>query len=60
MRELPYGWIAKLVVSQSCPRLRAFLLHLLPQRASGASVGDFPSSSRVVEEVVEEASPVAA
>ena len=39
------------------------LLHPLPHRASGASVGDFPSSSRVVEEVeevVEGASPVAA
>ena len=36
------------------------LLHPLPRRASGASVGDFPSSSRVVEEVVEGASPVAA
>ena len=39
------------------------LLHPLPHRASGASVGDFPSSGRVVEEVeevVEGASPVAA
>ena len=52
--------IGESFLSTNCLTL---LLHLLPQRASRASVGDFPSSSRVVEEVeevVEGASPVAA
>ena len=52
--------IGESFLSTNCLTL---LLHLLPQRTSGASVGDFPSSSRVVEEVeevVEGASPVAA
>ena len=49
--------IGESFLSTNCLTL---LLHPLPHRASGASVGDFPSSSRVVEEVVEGASSVAA